>query len=76
VRLLKARRLRIVNVDSTVVAEAPRIMPHAQRMRTLIAGALGIAVGRVSVKATTNEGLGHVGRGKGICAYAVAMISG
>jgi 2-C-methyl-D-erythritol 2,4-cyclodiphosphate synthase len=74
--LLKAKRLRILNVDSTAVAEAPRIMPHAPKMRALIARSLGIGIGQVSVKATTNEGLGHTGRGQGICAYAVAMITG
>jgi len=74
-RLLRTKRLRIVNVDSTVAAEAPRIMPHAQLMRFLIARALGIGIDRVSVKATTNEGLGHIGRKQGICAYAVAMIT-
>lgn len=74
-QLLKAKRLRIVNVDSTVVAEAPRIMPHAQIMRSLVARALGIGIERISVKATTNEGMGYIGRKQGICAYAVAMIS-
>jgi 2-C-methyl-D-erythritol 2,4-cyclodiphosphate synthase len=74
--LLKAKRLGILNVDSTIVAEAPRVMPHAAAMRSLIARSLGISIARVSVKATTNEGLGHVGHGQGICAYAVAMLTG
>ena len=74
-RLLKTKRFRIVNVDSTVAAEAPRIMLHVQLMRSLIARALGIEIDQVSVKATTNEGLGHIGRKQGICAYAVAMIT-
>jgi 2-C-methyl-D-erythritol 2,4-cyclodiphosphate synthase len=74
--LLKAKRFRIANVDSTVVAEAPRIMPHAPKMRALIARSLGIGVGQVSVKATTNEGLGPIGRKQAISAYAVALISG
>ncbi len=71
--MLKARGYRIVNVDSTVVAERPKVMPHARAMRANIARALGIAPGQVSVKATTNEGLGPVGRGQGICAFAVAL---
>ena len=65
---------RIVNVDSTLVAEAPRIAPHVEQMRANLAQALGIEAGRVSVKATTNETLGSVGRGEGIAAMAVALV--
>ncbi len=64
----------VVNVDATVIAEAPRISPHAEAMRAAIASALGIAAGAVSVKATTNEGMGFVGRGEGIAALAIATI--
>lgn len=63
-----------VNVDATVVAEAPRIGPHAPAMREVIAGCLGLAVADVGLKATTNEGMGFVGRGEGIAAIAVATI--
>ncbi|MDI6740888.1 MAG: 2-C-methyl-D-erythritol 2,4-cyclodiphosphate synthase [Candidatus Edwardsbacteria bacterium] len=73
--LIKSNRYHIVNVDSTVIAEEPKIMPHVDKMRGLIARALGVEVDQVSVKATTNEGLGHLGRKQGICAYAVSMIS-
>lgn len=74
--LLRRSRFAVVNVDSTVVAEAPRVMPHAAAMRANIARALGVPVARVSVKATTNEGLGAVGRRLGICAHAVAAVTG
>ncbi|ARU39948.1 2-C-methyl-D-erythritol 2,4-cyclodiphosphate synthase [Armatimonadetes bacterium Uphvl-Ar1] len=65
----------IVNVDATVVAERPKVMVKALEIRTGIAGALGIEVGRVSVKATTNERLGAIGNSEGIAGYAVATIS-
>lgn len=65
----------IVNVDATVMAEAPRIMPHAARMRENIAAALGTTPDRVSVKATTAERLGSLGRGEGVAAFAVATLA-
>jgi 2-C-methyl-D-erythritol 2,4-cyclodiphosphate synthase len=65
---------RIVNVDSTLIAEAPKIAPHVPEMEANLARALGIEPGRVSVKATTNEGLGTIGRGEGIAAMAVALV--
>jgi 2-C-methyl-D-erythritol 2,4-cyclodiphosphate synthase len=64
----------IVNVDATVVAESPRLSPHIPAMRLAIAEALGIAEESVNVKATTNEGMGFVGRGEGISALAIATI--
>jgi 2-C-methyl-D-erythritol 2,4-cyclodiphosphate synthase len=64
----------IVNVDATVLAEEPRIAPHADMMKSEIAGALSIGPGEVGVKATTMEGLGFVGRREGIAAMAVATI--
>ncbi len=64
----------IVNVDATVIAEEPRIGPHARAMCRTIAETLGIDETAVSVKATTNEGMGFVGRGEGIAAIAVAAI--
>lgn len=65
---------RIVNVDLTVLCEAPRIGPHREAMRAAIAGILGIEVGRVGVKATTTEGLGFTGRGEGLAAMASATV--
>ncbi len=64
----------IENVDSTVIAEAPRVKPHADAMKERIGAALGIAPGRVGIKATTNERLGFVGREEGVAAMAVACI--
>jgi 2-C-methyl-D-erythritol 2,4-cyclodiphosphate synthase len=65
---------RPANVDVTVVCEAPRLRPHVDAMRERLAGALGLAVGAVSVKGTTNEGMGWIGRGEGIAALAVAVV--
>jgi 2-C-methyl-D-erythritol 2,4-cyclodiphosphate synthase len=72
--LLAAGGYRIVNVDSTVVLESPKIAPHVPAMRQQIANALNLGVAQVSVKATTNEGLGSLGAGEGCAAYAVATI--
>lgn len=66
---------RVGNVDATVLAEAPRIAPHAAAMRTAIAGACGVDAERVSVKATTMEGMGFVGREEGIAAMAVVLLA-
>jgi len=65
---------RIVNVDATVVAAEPRLAPVRDAMRENIARSLKLAAGQVSVKATTNEALGSLGRGEGIAAWAVAMV--
>jgi 2-C-methyl-D-erythritol 2,4-cyclodiphosphate synthase len=65
---------RIINVDATVIAQAPKIMPHAMDMRMNIAAALGLNVKRVGLKATTNEHLGFIGREEGIAAMAVAGV--
>ncbi len=64
----------IANVDSTVIAEAPRIGPHTVAMREAIASALGCDVGDVSVKATTSDRLGATGRGEGIAALAIVLL--
>lgn len=69
------KRATIVNVDSSVIAEAPRINPHRDAMKSKIAAALGISVDRVGIKATTNERLGFVGREEGVAAMAVASVS-
>ncbi|MBI4300144.1 MAG: 2-C-methyl-D-erythritol 2,4-cyclodiphosphate synthase [Chloroflexi bacterium] len=62
------------NVDATIVAEHPKLMPFIDDMREHISEALGVEKGRISVKATTTEGLGFAGRGEGIAAHAVALI--
>jgi 2-C-methyl-D-erythritol 2,4-cyclodiphosphate synthase len=57
-----------------VIAEAPALQPHFQQMRSKIAGALACDVSRISIKATTNEGLGTIGRGEGMAAMATALV--
>ncbi|HEU4940255.1 MAG TPA: 2-C-methyl-D-erythritol 2,4-cyclodiphosphate synthase [Candidatus Eisenbacteria bacterium] len=73
---LRERGFAIVNVDASIVAEAPRVAPHVLAMREALGRALAIDDGRVSVKATTNEGLGALGREEGIAAWAVALVEG
>lgn len=65
-----------VNVDVTIMAQAPKMLPHVPQMRLNIADDLGIDIARVSVKATTTEKLGFTGRGEGIAATATALIAG
>lgn len=72
--LLTGEKSRVINVDATLIAEAPKIAPHVAAMRANIADALGIPIARVGVKATTNEGMGFLGRGEGIAALAVASV--
>lgn len=71
---LAAGKWRVVNVDATVIAQAPRMAPHFEAMTANIAADLAIAPGAVNLKATTTEGLGFTGRGEGIAATAVALI--
>lgn len=73
---LRAEGFEIGNLDSTVIAQAPKLAPHIQRMRANIAAALDVDVARVSVKATTEERLGFTGSGQGIAAQAIALIEG
>ena len=73
-RLLKEKGYSIENIDSIVAAQRPKLSPHIEKMTENIANALGIKKSRVSVKATTTEGLGFEGRGEGISAYAVCLI--
>ena len=73
--LLRERGGVIVHVDVTLICEAPRIGPYREPMRASIAGMLGLEVSQVSIKATTNEGLGFIGRGEGIAAMATATVN-
>jgi 2-C-methyl-D-erythritol 2,4-cyclodiphosphate synthase len=73
-QLVRDAGYEIVNVDSTVVIEAPKLAPHRDAMRERLAGALGVGVGAVSVKATRGERMGFVGRGEGAAAMAVATL--
>lgn len=72
--LAAERNYQVVNVDVTVVCEAPRLGPHVAAMCERVADALGIAPHLVSVKGKTNEGMGWIGRGEGIAALAVALV--
>jgi 2-C-methyl-D-erythritol 2,4-cyclodiphosphate synthase len=72
--LLTDKRARVLNVDATLIAEAPKITAHVPAMRQKIATAIGTSESNVSVKATTNEKLGPVGRGEGMAAIAIATI--
>ena len=72
--LVRAEGYVIGNVDATIVAQAPKLLPYIPRMRENIARLLGVAVGDVNVKATTEERLGFTGSGEGMSAYAVAGI--
>src|SRR5439155_23105339 len=72
--LLGDHKARVTNIDATIIAEAPKIAPHIASMRKKIANALGISDSGISVKATTNERLGAIGRGEGIAAMAIATV--
>ncbi len=72
--LVRREGWQVVNVDSVVVAERPKLKPHVPAMRAAIAGRLGIEAERVGVKATTNERLGPTGREEGIACHAVALL--
>jgi len=72
---VKAKGFHVVNVDAMITAEKPKVMPYAQRMRERLAPVLGVTLDDVSVKATTMEGLGAIGRGEGIAVMAVATVA-
>lgn len=74
VALLEGENYQIVNVDVTVVAEAPKIGAYVEPMRERLAGVLGIGPHHISIKGKTNEGMGWIGRGEGIATLAVALI--
>ncbi len=76
VHSVRAERLEIVNVDCTVVMEAPKLAPHRQAVRERLVDVLGIELARVNVKASTGEGMGFVGRGEGVAALAIAGLRG
>lgn len=73
-RLLEKNLFFVGNIDATVIAQRPKLAPYTEQMRQNIANALGISVSQVSVKATTEEGLGFTGSGQGIAAQAVALL--
>lgn len=73
-RQVALRKGRLVNVDASLIAQAPKLMPHVQAMKANIAAALGLDPKKVGIKATTNEKMGFVGREEGIAAMAVASV--
>lgn len=72
--ILTVRHFAIVNIDTTIVAEEPKIGPHLAQMRAQLARTLHLPVDAIGIKATTNEGLGALGQGEGIAAFAVASV--
>ncbi len=75
VKLVREKGYRVVNVDCTVLAEEPHLAPYIPRMVSRLERAMGLGPGRVAVKATTGEGLGFIGRGEGIAAWAVVALA-
>jgi 2-C-methyl-D-erythritol 2,4-cyclodiphosphate synthase len=73
--LCEEHKYQLMNVDSSLVAEAPKVLPHAEAMKANIAEALNIDPGQIGIKATTNETMGFVGRKEGMAAYASALIA-
>jgi len=74
-KILSERAIKLENIDASLIAEAPKIGPHLNKMKAAISDALCITPGQVGIKATTNETMGFVGRGEGIAAMAVAAVS-
>lgn len=73
--LLKAKGLSIVNIDVTIIAQSPKLSPFVPEMRKRLSKALGVESTQVTIKATTTDGLGFIGRGEGIAAQSVALIT-
>ena len=73
-KIISSQGWKIGNIDSTIVAEQPKLKPHLKSMRDALARTLAIEIDQISIKATTNERLGPVGRLEGICAYAVVLL--
>jgi len=72
--LVKSKGFTLINIDVTIVAQNPRLTPFIPEMRRRISDTLGVGAGRITIKATTTNGLGFVGREEGMAAYAVALI--
>ena len=74
VKTLKKKKFKIINTDMTIVAEKPKIYPYIVQMKDILSKTMGISKARIAIKATTNEKMGFIGRGEGICAMAVASL--
>jgi 2-C-methyl-D-erythritol 2,4-cyclodiphosphate synthase len=75
VALVRSKGYELGNIDTTLVLEQPKINPHIDKMQSILSEVMGIAAEDISIKATTNEKLGFIGREEGVTAYAVALIS-
>ncbi|MFZ0242459.1 MAG: 2-C-methyl-D-erythritol 2,4-cyclodiphosphate synthase [Desulfobacterales bacterium] len=75
VAVLRDKGFSVVNLDAVVLAEAPKLQPYRKEMQNSMARAMGLDPGRVNIKATTTEGLGPIGRGEGIAALCIALLS-
>ncbi|HEY3375646.1 MAG TPA: 2-C-methyl-D-erythritol 2,4-cyclodiphosphate synthase [Candidatus Aquicultor sp.] len=74
VRILRERGFQVANVDAIAILERPKLAPFREQMRQTLAEAMGLDAGRISIKATTTEGLGYTGRGEGVAAQAVVLV--
>jgi len=74
-RMVQDAGYRVVNIDATIIAQAPKMAPHIPAMLNNIASDLGLSRGQVNIKATTTEGLGYAGRGEGIAAQAAVLLN-
>lgn len=75
VRIIRAKGLRVANLDATVFAEAPKLHPYRKEMQRNIARIIGVEPACINVKATTTEGLGHIGKGEGIATMCVVLLT-
>lgn len=73
---VRSAGFRILNIDSTVIAESPKISPHTKKMSASVARALGVPASLINIKSKTEEGLGYIGKGKAIAAQAVCLLEG
>jgi 2-C-methyl-D-erythritol 2,4-cyclodiphosphate synthase len=73
-KLLRDKRFRVVNIDVTLIAQGPQLSTYVHEMRKHLSQALGVELTRVTIKATTSDGLGFIGRGEGIAAQAIALL--
>ena len=73
--ILQAKGFSVVNLDAVIFAEAPKLQPYHKEMQKILARTIGIAPQRINVKATTTEGLGHIGRGDGIAAMCIVLLA-
>jgi 2-C-methyl-D-erythritol 2,4-cyclodiphosphate synthase len=73
-KLLKKKKLKIENIDSTILLEEPKVSPYIVKMKKNIAGTLGIKISQIAIKSTTSEGLGFVGKKQGCSAYSICLL--